>query len=92
MTEYEFGRFVTSKAGHDKCKLFVIIKADSEYVYLVDGKIKTLARPKKKKKKHVQIINAVDEALIIKKESNMVVRDEDIKRAIKLYIAKGQSF
>lgn len=87
MSEYEFGRFVTSKAGHDKCKLFVIIKVDSEYVYLVDGKVRTLDKPKKKKKKHVQIINAVDETLIMKKNSNIVVRDEDIKRAIKLYLA-----
>ncbi|ROR31677.1 hypothetical protein EDD66_101295 [Mobilisporobacter senegalensis] len=87
MTEFEFGRFVTSKAGHDKCKLFVIIKADSEYVYLVDGKVRTLDKPKKKKRKHVQIINAVDETLIMKKNSNIAVRDEDIKRAIKLYLA-----
>lgn len=89
MTEYEFGRFVTSKAGHDKCKLFVIIKADSEYVYLVDGKVRTLNKPKKKKLKHIQLLNATDETLIMKKNSNIVVRDEDIKRAIKLYLAKA---
>lgn len=87
MIEYKFGRFVTSKAGHDKCKLFVIIKADSEYVYLVDGKTRTLNNPKRKKVKHIQLLNAIDEALIMKKNSNIVVRDEDIKRAIKLYLA-----
>ena len=91
MIEYDFGRFVTSKAGHDKNKLFVIIEADSEYVYLVDGMFRTMAKPKKKKKKHVQLINVVDETLIIKKHSNMVVSDEDIKRAIKLY-SKRSSF
>lgn len=89
MIEYEFGRFVTSKAGHDKCKLFVIIKAESEYVYLVDGKTRTLNNPKKKKVTHIQLLNDIDEALIMKKNSNIVVRDEDIKRAIKLYLAKA---
>ena len=31
------GKFATSKAGHDKTKLYIIIKEDAEYVYLVDG-------------------------------------------------------
>jgi len=57
----------------------------------VDGMFRTMAKPKKKKKKHVQLINVVDETLIIKKHSNMVVSDEDIKRAIKLY-SKRSSF
>ena len=29
---------------------------DNNYVYLVDGRIRTLDKPKKKKKKHIQII------------------------------------
>ena len=79
------GKFVTSKAGHDKTKLYVIIKEDSEYVYLVDGDLKTLDKPKKKSKKHIQIINKVDEAIQNKLETGQIIYDEDIKRAIKLY-------
>lgn len=50
------GFLASSKAGHDKDKIYVIIKEDSEYVWLADGKIKTLANPKKKRKKHIQVI------------------------------------
>ena len=32
-----------------------IKEVDDTYVYLVDGRIRTLVHPKKKKKKHVQI-------------------------------------
>lgn len=90
MAGYELGRFATSKNGHDKNKLFVIIRADIEYVYLVDGVYRTLDKPKKKKKKHIQIINDIEEALIMKYNSNKMVTNEDIKRAIKLYLTKSK--
>ena len=50
------GFLASSKAGHDKDKIYVIIKEDAEYVWLADGKIKTIEHPKKKRKKHVQPI------------------------------------
>lgn len=50
------GMLAASKAGHDKSMIYVIIKEEAEYIYLVDGKIRTLAKPKKKNKKHIQII------------------------------------
>ena len=79
------GKFATSKAGHDKTKLYVIMKEDTEYVYLVDGDLKPLDKPKKKSKKHIQIINRVDETIQNKLETKQIIYNEDIKRAIKLY-------
>lgn len=79
------GKFATSKAGHDKTKLYVIMNEDSEYVYLVDGDLKPLDKPKKKRKKHIQIINRVDEIIQNKLETGQIIYNEDIKRAIKLY-------
>ena len=52
----ETGMLAKSKAGHDKGHLYVIYDADETYVYLVDGEIRTIDKPKKKKRKHVQII------------------------------------
>ena len=79
------GKFATSKAGHDKTKLYIIIKEDAEYVYLVDGDLKPVDKPKKKSKKHIQIINRVDETIQNKLETKAIIYNEDIKRAIKLY-------
>lgn len=56
MNDNYTGMLARSAAGHDKGKIYVIIAADSAYVYLVDGKVKTLDKPKKKKQKHIQII------------------------------------
>ena len=79
------GKFATSKAGHDKTKLYIIMNEDLEYVYLVDGDLKPLDKPKKKSKKHIQIINKVDETIQNKLETKQIIYNEDIKRAIKLY-------
>ena len=58
------GFLASSKAGHDKNKIYVIVKEDTEYVWLADGKIKTVEKPKKKRKKHIQVIKYSNNAEI----------------------------
>ena len=45
---------VLSTAGHDRGKLFYVIGADPVYVLLANGKDRTLEKPKRKKRKHIQ--------------------------------------
>ena len=52
----EIGMLAKSKAGHDKGHVYLVCEADEAYVYLTDGKLRTLSNPKKKKRKHVQLI------------------------------------
>ena len=59
MVMYEAGMLARSKAGHDKAKMYIIKEVDDTYVYLVDGRIRTLVHAKKKKKKHVQIVHGI---------------------------------
>lgn len=48
------GRIVYSKAGRDKDKYFMILDVlNDEFVYLVDGDLRRLEKPKKKKIKHL---------------------------------------
>ena len=83
MKDLKTGGFAVSKAGHDLGKTYVIFDMDSEYVYLVDGRIRTISRPKKKKKKHVDGLDPLDLRLS-QKVIDRSARDEEIKRAIKL--------
>lgn len=83
---YQYGMLAYSKAGHDKGNLYVIIEADQEYVYLVDGIRKKISNPKKKKLKHIQIINDIPEIIKECMNSGKKVTDEDIKRAIKIFL------
>ena len=49
------GDVVLSRAGRDKGRAFVVLDLiDSEYVLLVDGRLRTLDRPKKKKRRHLK--------------------------------------
>ena len=51
MDRFEVGMLAKALAGHDLGKIYVIIGVDEDYVYLVDGKIRTMEKPKKKRKK-----------------------------------------
>ena len=56
MEENIVGMLATSKAGHDKDSVYVIIREDGEYIYVADGRVRTTERPKRKNKKHIQLI------------------------------------
>lgn len=48
------GRVAVSKAGRDKNRCFLICEiVDDEFVLVVDGALRKLSRPKKKKLKHL---------------------------------------
>ena len=71
------GYFAYSIAGRDKGHIYLIVEEKRENVWLVDGKLRTLKKPKQKNKKHIQIIkkqrleNGLDS-----------ITDEQIKYAI----------
>ena len=89
MERFEVGMLAKALAGHDLGKIYVIMDVDEEYVYLVDGKIRTFDKPKKKRKKHVQLIKETSQTLIEKIQSNQKIQNEDIKRVIKLKLSQG---
>ena len=73
----EKGMLAKSKAGHDKGKVYVIYEMDETYVYLVDGIIRGIEKPKRKKRKHVQVI--------CEQHDMTSIDDVGIKRILKLF-------
>lgn len=73
------GMLATSKAGHDKDTVYVIVSEDAEYVYLSDGRTRSVEKPKKKNKKHIQLIKKK------KLDGKVTFTDLNIKRCIKEY-------
>ncbi len=78
-------RFGRSKAGHDAGTCYVIVREDEEYLYLADGVSRTIAAPKKKNRKHVQIIRNIPTSVLEVFASGEVTSDLEIKRALKRY-------
>lgn len=84
MVEIKRGMIVRSLAGHDKTNFYVIMNVDAEYVYLADGKIRTVERLKRKKKKHIQTTNYIDELI----EKSERIENSYIRKVLKKYAAK----
>lgn len=84
MVEVKRGMIVRSLAGHDKTNFYIIMNVDAEYVYLADGKIRTAERLKRKKKKHIQITNYIDELI----EKSERIENSYIQNILKKYAAK----
>ena len=85
------GYFASSKAGHDKGTVYMILESDDVYVYLSDGKLRPTDKLKKKKLKHVQLIKQKDSDLAEKIEKKLFISNEEIKgfphtKACRIYI------
>lgn len=85
--ELRVGQYAKSKAGRDKDKIYVIIRIEEEYVYLVDGLFKPIHKPKKKKIKHIQGIDCINSNFQVNDKDNTIFSDVEIKKAMKAYKA-----
>ncbi|MCI8902168.1 MAG: RNA-binding protein [Lachnospiraceae bacterium] len=75
------GFLACSLAGHDKGEIYLIVEETQDSVYVADGAVRTLDRPKKKNKRHIQIIKKENQRIDISSVTN-----EEIKHFIKLYM------
>lgn len=79
------GKVVSSIAGRDKNYLYVIVdQLDNDYMLLSNGNTKTIQMPKKKKLKHVLVLDDINDEikeLILSKNKGA---DLQIKRFLKL--------
>ncbi len=80
----DLGMFAVSRAGHDAGNVYVIIREMGGDVYLADGDLKGIDNPKRKNRKHLQIIRkGASVELIGKLRNNQAVSNEEIKYTIK---------
>ncbi|MBQ9989265.1 MAG: KOW domain-containing RNA-binding protein [Clostridia bacterium] len=83
MQEICVGMVVKSKAGRDKGRYFVVYSMSGDgFVCLVDGDLRTLAKPKRKKIKHLRPMGVVLVSLF-EREAGAPLNDAHIRRALK---------
>ncbi|TCT14089.1 hypothetical protein EDC18_107158 [Natranaerovirga pectinivora] len=85
MENFQIGQIIKSKAGRDKDRLFVIIDIKGEYVYLVDGNLRKLEKPKMKKIKHIQPTNNIVESIQEKIINDQKILNAEIRKTIQLF-------
>jgi ribosomal protein L14E/L6E/L27E len=88
----ELGQVVLSKCGRDKDNNFVVISIDdnNRYVYLADGLLRKIERPKKKKAKHVAPLH-VDKVLSEKLAAGVRISNTEIKKCLNGFKQQNES-
>lgn len=80
----ELGRIVRTRAGRDKGRYFVVVDViDDEYVCLVDGELRKLAKPKRKKLKHLEPTKDIHEGLRDKIAQGTRIFDAEVRNCLK---------
>ncbi len=71
---------VVSTAGRDAGSLFYVIEADETYLMLVNGKDRTLEKPKRKKRKHANKVLRSETRVAEKLRTGDKVLNSELRR------------
>ena len=71
---------VVSTAGRDQGKLFYVIGTDPVYLLLANGKDRTLDKPKRKKRKHIQKVLRSETSVADKLRQGDKVLNSELRR------------
>jgi len=71
---------VMSTAGRDQGKLFYVIGTDPVYLNLANGKDRTLEKPKRKKRKHIQKVLRSETRVAEKLKQGDKVLNSELRR------------
>ena len=82
---------VVSTAGRDQGELFYVIDADSVYLTLANGKDRTLDKPKRKKRKHVEKVLRSETRVAEKLRSGDKVLNGELRRDLAFHARQMQA-
>ena len=80
ISDYSIADVVVSTAGREQGKIFYVIQEDETYLYLVNGKDRTLDKPKRKKRRHVQKVLRSETRVAQKLASGDKVLNGELRR------------
>ena len=90
-TEFMISDVVASAAGRDQGKLFYVIGTDPVYLILANGKDRTLDKPKRKKRKHIQKVLRSETRVAEKLRAGDKVLNGELRRALAAFSRDMQS-
>lgn len=80
------GLVVKSKAGRDKGDLFIVIRREGEFLYIANGNLRKVDRPKKKKLKHLEVTDFISEFVKNRLETLGKVTNQELRNALAEYL------
>ena len=82
---------VVSTAGRDQGRLYYVISTDELFLMLVNGKDRTLDRPKRKKRRHVQKVLRSETRVAAKLMSGDKVLNSELRRDLAYFAREMQA-
>lgn len=77
------GQIVKSKSGHDKGDVFFVVEViDDDYVLIADGDRRKSENPKKKKVKHLQPYNRINNNVAEKLAQGLRLENIELQREL----------
>ena len=87
LPDLQIADVVVSTAGHDAGKLFYVLETDNCFPTLVNGKDRTLEKPKRKKRKHANKVLRSETRVAEKLRSGDKVLNSELRRDL-AYISR----
>ena len=91
LSDIQIADVVISTAGRDKGKLFYVIGTDPVYLTLANGKDRTLEKPKRKKRKHIQKVLRSETRVAEKLMRGDKVLNSELRRDLAYFSREMQS-
>ena len=82
---------VVSTAGRDQGRLYYVISTDELFLMLVNGKDRTLDKPKRKKRRHVQKVLRSETRVAAKLLSGDKVLNSELRRDLAYFAREMQA-
>ena len=91
ISDFNISDVVVSTAGRDKDKLFYVIGTDPVYLTLANGKDRSLDKPKRKKRKHIQKVLRSETRVAEKLRNGDRVLNSELRRDLAYLSREMQS-
>ena len=86
------GCIVLSIAGRDKGKYFLVIGKEDNYALIVDGKLRSVESPKRKKIKHLMYAGKVAaEKIQMKIDADIPLENAEVRKAMNLFLTEEET-
>ena len=91
ISDFTIADVVASTAGRDQGELFYVVNTDRQFLMLANGKDRTLDRPKRKKRKHVQKVLRSETRVAQKLRSGDKVLNGELRRDLAFIAGQMQA-
>ena len=91
ISDFNISDVVISTAGRDKGSLFYVIGTDPTYLFLANGKDRTLDKPKRKKRRHIQKVLRSETRVAEKLRLGDKVLNSELRRDLAYFSRDMQS-